>query len=230
MLGDRPQAICFDLDGTLIDSEPLWIDAEVSIMREFDADWTQEDQEYCLGGPLSKVGERMSAVASRRASPATMATLLTDRMCELASGVEVPWLPGARQAILTALTWGPVALVTASPRAFVEPIVHAIHEDLGGSKLHTVITGDDVTPTKPHPEPYRQAAARCGSAVHSTLVFEDSVTGCTSAAGAGCVVIARSILPVRDSLPEPLQERVWHVEPTSDWNLEQVWGAHPLHR
>jgi len=230
MPGDLPSAVCFDLDGTLIDSEPLWIDAEASIMLDFDAEWTREDQEFCLGGPLSKVGERMSARAERRASPSAMAELLTKRMCELASSNDVPWLPGAREAVQTAATWGPIALVTASPREFVAPIVRGMVDELSDSIFQTVITGDDVSPTKPNPDPYREASARCGAATGRTLVFEDSVTGCTSAASAGCVVVARSHLPVLESLPLDLQERVWHVFPENDWRLDHIWRAHPLHR
>ena len=57
------QAICFDMDGTLIDSEPLWLKSEIELMAEFGYEWSRVDQEYCLGGPLSKVGAYMAEKA-----------------------------------------------------------------------------------------------------------------------------------------------------------------------
>ena len=62
-------AVLWDMDGTLVDSEPFWLQSEKDLMAEFDYTWTDEDQRHCLGGPLLRVGKYMYELAGHRQSP-----------------------------------------------------------------------------------------------------------------------------------------------------------------
>lgn len=228
MQARRPSAVCFDLDGTLIDSEPLWIDAEVEIMARMGSDWSLEDQAYCLGGPLPKVAARMRERAgSQRTAESISDELINEMIIRLHS--DVPWLEGARSAVSAMAESGPVALVTASPRQLVNSIVGSMRRDLGFS-FSLVITGDDGARTKPHPDPYLMACEHFLSSPTDVLVIEDSVTGCTSAAAAGCIVLARSEDSPLDALEPHLHPHVMHVQPSAHWDLEAAWAKHPLKR
>jgi HAD superfamily hydrolase (TIGR01509 family) len=118
----------------------------------------------------------------------------TERMVE-----HLPWRPGARE-LLTDLraTDVPCALVTMSWAVQVEPVLHALGDDV----FHAVVTGDSVTHGKPHPEPYLTAAAALGLRPEECLAIEDSHTGATSAESAGCTVLC-----VPNHVPIPPGER-----------------------
>ncbi|MCX6435698.1 MAG: HAD hydrolase-like protein, partial [Actinobacteria bacterium] len=56
-------AVLFDMDGTLVDSEPIWLESEIELMDRFGYLWTSKDQAFCLGGPLNRVGDYMNQLA-----------------------------------------------------------------------------------------------------------------------------------------------------------------------
>ena len=135
----------------------------------------------------------------------------------------MPWRPGARRLLTDLHQQGvPCALVTMSWR----PLVDAVLEALAPIRFEAVITGDAVTNGKPHPEPYVRAAAELGVDPVQCVAIEDSPTGVTSAAAAGCVVVAvpnlveiqpaagRYIIPsLRDVTPEHLGAMVAAAPP-----------------
>jgi HAD superfamily hydrolase (TIGR01509 family) len=99
---------------------------------------------------------------------------------------EVPWRPGARELLESLHAAGvPCALVTMSYTRFVKPIL----EELPPDTFRVVITGDTVARGKPHPEPYLAAARDLDVLAGECLAIEDSDTGATSAASAGCTVL-----------------------------------------
>ena len=55
-----PRAVLFDMDGTLLDTEPIWFEAEVSVAADLGFVWTDDDQAHCLGGPLERVGRHLA--------------------------------------------------------------------------------------------------------------------------------------------------------------------------
>jgi HAD superfamily hydrolase (TIGR01509 family) len=186
-----PDAVLFDMDGTLFDSEKLW-------------DVALDDIAARLGGTLSPaarrsmVGTDVSRSLRLLFSDVTGVTpapddprvpeagrWLLERMAELfAGGLE--WLPGARELLhAVRAAGGPVALVTSTHRRLVEVAL----DTLGRENFDAVVCGDEVARTKPHPDPYLQAAATLGLAPQRCQVFEDSVAGATAAAVAGCSVI-----------------------------------------
>ncbi|CAB4608777.1 MAG: HAD-IA family hydrolase [Actinobacteria bacterium] len=185
-------AILFDMDGTLIDSEPIWLGQERLLMSEFGHEWTDANQQYCLGGPLSKVGRYMSQLVLGAQEPEFFEEQLVSRVTEeLKLGVST--VPGALELareIFAAQI--PTALVSASPRSLMNAALngfYAIAPDLVGL-FDISISMDDVVRTKPDPEGYLSAAETLGVPISECLVIEDSLTGITSGLASGAYVLA----------------------------------------
>lgn len=186
-----PAAVLFDMDGTLIDSEPLWLESEHEVMASLGGSWTDADQAVCLGGPLERVVDYMlERAGSDRPAEDVMVTLL-DAMERRLRDTPLAWRPGARHLLVECLAEGvPTALVSASWGRLIRAVASRIDEAVGGIAFAAVVAGDDVQNTKPHPEPYLAAARTLGHAPANCLALEDSLTGVTSAVAAGCRVIA----------------------------------------
>ena len=186
-----PDAVLFDMDGTIVDSEPLWLAAELAVMAELGGPWTPADQEACLGGPLERVVDLML----ERSGSDAGADAVRDRVLDVVEGfmreAELAWRPGARALLTECRALGiPAALVTASWRRLVDAMHEGIAADLGYEPFAVIVAGDDVTASKPHPEPYATAARLLGTEPGRCLALEDSPTGIRSAWDAGCAVIA----------------------------------------
>jgi len=181
-----PEAILFDMDGTLVDSEPLWFAGEANLMAQFDFEWKPENQAQVLGGPIAKVGRYMSELAKGANTPEFFSESLIANV-SASFEAQLSLLPGALEILEGAKTLGiPVALVSASPRQLVE----ACDRFLGGNFFDAMVSCDDVTHTKPHPESYLKAAEILGVSITNCLVFEDSLTGVSSGKASGAKVIA----------------------------------------
>jgi len=190
-----PEAILFDMDGTLVDSEPLWFAGEAKLMAEFSFDWKPENQAQVLGGPIAKVGRYMSALTNEAKSPEFFSNSLVANV-SAAFEEELSLLPGALEILQDAKAMGiPIALVSASPRELVE----ACDRFLGGDFFDALISCDDVVNTKPDPESYVKAAEILGVSITNCLVFEDSLTGVTSGKASGAKVIAiPHLVPIQE--------------------------------
>ena len=186
-----PSAVLFDMDGTLIDSEHLWLEAEHLVMKALGGTWSEADQRECLGGPLERVIDYMLAKVTTTMSSDEAMELLLSSMEHLLRTTALQWRPGARALVDQTLRLGiPTALVTASWRRLIDAVESAIDLDLGRRAFTVTIGGDEVEHTKPHPEPYQEAARRLGVAPQECLALEDSPTGTASALAAGCKVVA----------------------------------------
>jgi HAD superfamily hydrolase (TIGR01509 family) len=177
------KALLWDMDGLLVDSEPLWTVAEVELAQRHDRVWTDEIKSLCMGHRLdTAVPIILTALALPLELQLEAETFLLRRMVELfASGS--PWMPGALE--LLAATDLPCALVSSSYRVLVDAVVSALPP---GTFVETV-AGDEVVHAKPHAEPYETAARRLGHAPAECLVLEDSLTGALAGLAAGCPVV-----------------------------------------
>ncbi|NIJ12211.1 HAD superfamily hydrolase (TIGR01509 family) [Saccharomonospora amisosensis] len=202
-----PAAVLWDMDGTLVDSEKLW---DVALYEA--ADW--------LGGSLS-ASQRATLVGSNLT--ATSRYLLTlanrepshDAVTEVSEwirgrttnlfGDELPWRPGAREALESVSEAGiPCALVTSTERSLTELALDTI----GRHFFHATVCGDEVDGlNKPHPEPYRRAARLLGADPARCVAVEDSPVGAESAASAGCTVL---VVPC-DVGVEPGRRRIFRT-------------------
>lgn len=201
LTGRRPAAVLWDMDGTLVDTEPYWIEVEHQLAAEHGATWSHEHAMRLVGNDLLSSGRYIREVMDLEMSPEEVVEYLLDGVVARVQQ-EVPWRPGARELLDDLRRDGvPCALVTMSYARFVEPILAHLPTDT----FATVVTGDAVTHGKPHPEPYLVAAERLGVEARTCLAIEDSATGTTSAEVAGCTVL---VVPHHVSVP-PGEGRVF---------------------
>ncbi|MGH3358025.1 MAG: HAD family hydrolase [Nocardioidaceae bacterium] len=198
-----PAAVLWDLDGTIVDTEPLWIDAERDLAKRHDAEWTTDDALRLVGNDLLDSGryirERMGLEMSAQDVVDELVTVMAERMAG-----PVEWRPGALD-LLTDLREHrvPTALVTMSYRAIVEPLL----QKLPDGTFDAVVVGDEVSDGKPHPAPYLTAARVLGVEPSACVAIEDSPTGAASAEAAGCRVLA-----VPHHVPVPASPRRTSVD------------------
>jgi HAD superfamily hydrolase (TIGR01509 family) len=190
---DGLAGVLFDMDGLLVDSEPFWFEVECSVMDRLGGSWGERDQAALVGGSLDKSLDYLLGKATRPASRETVARWMVDGMVELLYSRPVPVMPGARQLLAEVAEAGmPYGLVTSSERPVMEAVL---------SRLDVIfpvtVCGDDVSRSKPDPEPYLLAAAKLGADPGSCVAIEDSPNGVAAAEAAGCRTIAvPSIVPI----------------------------------
>ncbi|WP_405838064.1 HAD-IA family hydrolase [Streptomyces sp. NBC_01518] len=221
------QAVLFDMDGTLVDTERLWCEAVEQVAGRT---LTDADQPEVLGRPVEHTADWLARTTG--ASAADLAAALHREFAARVRTGIVP-RPGAL-ALLDALARDgvPTALVTASPRAVADTVLDA----LGASRFAVSVTADDTGRTKPAPDPYLAACRALGVEPAACVAVEDTQTGVSSAEAAGCAVLAvPSLAPidaapgrtVRDSLvgvtPAALRAMVMDERPYElrvlSWNL-----------
>jgi HAD superfamily hydrolase (TIGR01509 family) len=173
------------MDGTLVDTEPVWIQCEFELIESHGGTWSREHAMSLVGNDLLDSGRYIHEHAGIDLEPSVTVEELLDRVMSRV-GQTVPWRPGAAE-LLTDLRGRGVrcALVTMSYRRFVAPILSS----LPPGTFEVIVTGDTVSQGKPHPEPYLTAAAILGVDPAETLAIEDSNTGARSAESAGCTVL-----------------------------------------
>jgi HAD superfamily hydrolase (TIGR01509 family) len=179
------KAAFFDMDGLFLDSEPQWHQSQQEVCARYGYSWNDEDQRICIGGPLSRVGDYISQVCAHDMSGSQVVEELTQMMLvKLSSHAEL--MPGAFDAVNRVRALMPVALVSASPRNLMDAALSTLDPHF----FSFTISADDVKRTKPFPDPYLMAAERMKESPEDCVVFEDSLTGISSAREAGCAVIA----------------------------------------
>ena len=190
------------MDGTLVDTEPYWMRAETDLVASFGGVWTHDDGLLIVGSGLWN----SAAILQERGvdmEADAIVQWLTTQVQEQLSEHGVPWRPGARELLAEIKAFGiPTALVTMS----VERMARQIADLIDFAAFDTIISGDMVTHSKPHPEPYLGAAARLGVDPAHCVAIEDSVPGITSALAAGAIAIA---VPHQIDLPESVHYTRW---------------------
>lgn len=173
------------MDGTLVDTEPYWIEAEYELADEYGGSWSREHALQLVGNDLLESGVYIREHMGIDLPPEEIVERLLDGVVHRVER-EVPWCPGARE-LLVALREAevPLALVTMSYARFVAPIL----QHLPPETFKVIVTGDQVANGKPHPEPYLTAAAALGLEPGQCVAVEDSNTGTVSAESAGCRVL-----------------------------------------
>jgi HAD superfamily hydrolase (TIGR01509 family) len=179
-------AVFFDMDGLMVDSEPEWLKSESEITAAYGYQWQPEDQVACLGGPLARVGQYMHQKCNQAETP----DFFTSKLIEVQSErmrLHTPFMPGAYELVKDLQRNGvKTGLVSASPRI----IVDAVLDNVGTDLFPFSISSDDVQNTKPHPDAYLKAAQLTNSDIANCLVFEDSLTGVNAATSSGAWLVA----------------------------------------
>lgn len=211
-VGRALEAVLFDMDGTLVDTEPIWIEAEKVYAKERGASWTTEDAIQCVGRPLIYTAEALVERTGSEDSPEEVMEYLINYLRREVQSRPVAWMPGMEQLISTLKGEGiPVALVTSSYR----PIVEALSSQIGENVLQATVTASDVENMKPHPEPYLQAASLLGVEASRCVAIEDSPSGLQSALASGAAVIG-----IPGVVPMPKDPRISRVPSAEALNLD----------
>lgn len=183
------QAVFWDMDGTIVDTEPYWISAEKDLVHSYGGSWTDADAEAMVGQALT-----FSAGLLQNAGVPLSIREIIDRLIgQVTEQVrrEVPWRPGARELLAELAENGvPCVLVTMSEAVLAREICSR----LPAGTFSFLVTGDMVRQGKPHPEPYQLAFDRLaeqvpGLAKDRVVAIEDSFPGVTSATAAGLVTL-----------------------------------------
>jgi HAD superfamily hydrolase (TIGR01509 family) len=210
---DFYSAVFFDMDGLLVDSEPLWLISETQMMAEYGYQWLESDQAACLGGPLDRVGNYMSGLIGGKRDGHSLMTEIIDRMVEKFKG-DLPFMPGAIALINDLRAHGvPLTLVSASPRSLVDAALSNFEEN----PFVRSISSGDVKVSKPDPEGYLLAATSGGHEISNSLVLEDSLTGVTAAKASGAWVLA-----VPHLVPIEKSGRVDVTDSLANWSYEKL--------
>ncbi|HLS04509.1 MAG TPA: HAD family phosphatase [Actinomycetales bacterium] len=182
-----PAAVLWDMDGTLVDTEPAWIATEQELVIQHGrGHWGKEDGILLVGQALPRVAEILRTRGEVRMEVPEILEFLISRV-EASLKTSVPWLPGAYELLSDVAAAGiPTALVTMSFRRLATQVVP--HAPQGA--LQAVITGDEVSAGKPDPEPYLKAAAELGVDPRDCVAIEDSIPGVASAEASGARVLA----------------------------------------
>ena len=187
------QAVLFDLDGLLVDSEPVWYAVEHEVVTELGGVWGHEHQAACIGGTLDASCRYMIDVAGAQSSVEALADRLLTEMVRRFTA-SLPIHTGALELVDAVREAGvPTALVSSSYRVLID----AALERLGADRFDVSVAGDEIARGKPDPMPYLVACERLGAEPARSVVVEDAANGVASAEAAGCVVVAvPSVAPI----------------------------------
>lgn len=186
-------AVTFDMDGLLVDSEPLWFQAESVVMERLHGTWAPGDQHALVGGSMPTTVAYLLSKGTRPAEPTAVARWLRDAMLDLLRLGPVPVLPGALELIAEVQAAGlPYALVTSSEPEIVDGVLAKLDVE-----FPVIVCAADVSHAKPDPEGYLLAAAKLGVEPQQAIALEDSINGVRAAEAAGYRTVAvPSVVPV----------------------------------
>lgn len=216
----RPAAVLWDMDGTIIDTEPLWIRTELAMLDRYGITMVPEVEHALIGSGLTAAAEMFQQLGV----PLTVDEILAEWSAGVISGIretEPVWMPGAIE-MLTALRAAdvPNVLVTMSLRS----IVDAVFELLPDGLFAASIAGDEVAHEKPHPDPYIRGAALVGAVAPDCVAFEDSPTGIRSAAASGAVTVG---IPNHVPLESAPAHELWETLAGCDADtVSETWARH----
>ncbi|MBQ1000628.1 HAD family phosphatase [Streptomyces sp. RK62] len=207
--GSALQAVLLDMDGTLVDSEGFWWDVEVEVFASLGHTLDDTWRHVVVGGPMTR-----SAGFLIEATGADIGldelTVLLNQGFEDRIDRSLPLMPGAARLLAELSEHGvPTALVSASHRRIIDRVLTT----LGPQHFALTVAGDEVSRTKPHPDPYLLAAAGLGADPARCAVVEDTATGVAAAEAAGCQVVAvPSIAPIAPAARRTVVPSLEHVD------------------
>lgn len=200
------KAVLWDMDGTLVDTEPYWIAAERALVESHGGTWSHQQAMQLVGQSLLHSAAVLQAAGVQLEAREIVNTLSAQVIEQVRRNV--PWRPGARE-LLDELHQAGVrcALVTMSEG----PLAGVVVESLPKPYFEFMVTGDTVTNGKPHPEAYLTAVERLrlddpALTIHHCVALEDSVPGATAAIASGVVTVG---IPHQVPLPEDPRMVMW---------------------
>ncbi|HLR28174.1 MAG TPA: HAD family phosphatase [Ruania sp.] len=213
-------AVLWDMDGTIVDTEPYWITAELDMAAEYGGQWDEQLATDLIGMPLENSARELQ---QRAGFPGTIPEIIDEliaRVVHLIHTQGLPWRPGARELLEELRAAGvPCALVTMSWQRLAEVALAGIEP----GTFQSVVTGDQVTHGKPHPEPYLRAIRALEVNPAHCVAIEDSLPGIASATASGARVLA-----VEAKVPVPAapgRNRLASLSQVTMADLQQMVGG-----
>ncbi|MFI9775319.1 HAD family phosphatase [Streptomyces sp. NBC_01003] len=206
--GSALQAVLLDMDGTLVDTEGFWWDAEVAVFGSLGHALDEAWREVVVGGPMTRSAGFLIEATGADITLPELTVLLNDGFEERISST-LPLMPGAARLLAElAAHEVPMALVSASHRRIIDRVLTSI----GPEHFGLTVAGDEVERTKPYPDPYLLAAAGLGADPARCAVIEDTATGVAAAEAAGCHVVAvPSVAPIAPAHRRTVVPSLEHV-------------------
>jgi HAD superfamily hydrolase (TIGR01509 family) len=180
------EAVVFDVDGVLIDSEPVWEQVRRRVVAEHGGHWQPDTQHKLMGMSTGEWSRYLSEDLGVALSPSQVADTVVGAMARRYAE-HLPLLPGAVDAVLRMAGRWPVGLASSAPRALIETVLDVTSL---GPVFGAVMSTEEVTRGKPAPDIYLAVTARLGRPAAACAAVEDSSNGLRAATAAGCAVIA----------------------------------------
>lgn len=183
----RFEAVIFDMDGLLVDSERIWLLAEIDMMAERGEEYTPEVRETLVGLRLDEFSEKIKAVYGFEESAAELEAELIARMLKRIPDEVMPQAGAPEIVAYVAESGLPTCIASSSPQSIIDAII----EGQGWSDVfHTRVSADTVARGKPAPDVYLKAAEVLGVKPEACLALEDSPNGARAAVAAGMTCYA----------------------------------------
>ncbi|WP_242882505.1 HAD family hydrolase [Actinomadura litoris] len=180
------QAIVFDLDGVLIDSEPMWEDVRRGYVSARGGRWLPDTQDRLMGMSTPEWADYIATDLVEGVTADEVAYEVIDQMSQrYADGP--PLLPGAREAVQRMAEYRPLGLASSSPRALIDLALGKLGLE---ALFRATVSTEEVDRGKPEPDGYLTVAARLEVPAGACVAIEDSANGLRSAHAAGMAVIA----------------------------------------
>lgn len=180
------QAIIFDMDGLLVDSEPYWDEARSIMAAEAGVKWSEEDHKAVMGVSTPEWVNYMIERLGLRLPPKSVEERIIGTMADLYNQ-RIPFMPGAIEAVALAAKHFTTALASGSPRSLIETVTDS--PTLKG-KFDVILSGDQFSRGKPAPDIYLGAAKQLNLKPSQCVCLEDSGSGILAGHSAGMKVIA----------------------------------------
>lgn len=214
-----PAAVLWDMDGTIVDTEPAWLRAERDLLREWGSDIQPEDETAWVGIGLWDLAHLFQERGVRLHADDIVADLSRRVNAEVFEG-ELDWRPGARELLASLTAAGiPNVLVTMSTREQAEQVAARLPE----GTFAGIISGNDVAKPKPDPEPYTRGASLVGVEARDCVAIEDSVTGARSAFTAGAVTVG--VPNLVDLRSAPCDRILSSLEGVTAHHINEIFSA-----
>ena len=180
------EAVVFDLDGVLVDSEPVWEQVRRQFVAEHGGRWAPDSQRRIMGMSTGEWARYLSEDLGVGLPPQTVATLVIEQMAARYTD-HLPLMPGAVEAVRRLAADWPLGLASSSPLSLIGTVLDAASLR---ACFAVVMSTEQVAQGKPAPDIYLAVAGRLGRPPRRCAAVEDSSNGLRSAAAAGLRVIA----------------------------------------
>jgi HAD superfamily hydrolase (TIGR01509 family) len=180
------EAVVFDLDGVLVDSEPVWEQVRRQVVAENGGHWAADAQRRLMGMSTGEWARYLSEDLGVGLPPETVATVVIERMAARYND-QLPLMPGAVEAVRGLAARWPLGLASSSPPSLIETVLNAASLR---SSFATTLSTEQVAHGKPAPDIYLAVAGQLGHRPGRCAAVEDSSNGLRSAAAAGLHMIA----------------------------------------